>query len=186
MYSPAFYVFCWVLFGLGFANRQPESSNLQPHPVQNTVSREEAVARKLFGCLKANDKNAFLGLYPTSAEYKALLQKMARAKINGLTQAEADVMAAHQEAEVAQYGSEEMEGLQREAKAAGLPWAKVAYTGFTFEVGRSPVGNRYVNGDVWLKAGKTEWVIEGMEAIETGGGYRLQNVAQIRKLDNDE
>lgn len=179
-----FRIVCCSVFNIGFMCEAFEHTNPQYTTRQkmDTVTKEEAFARKVFDCLKVNDKNAWLALYPTSREYKALLQKMVALKKDGLTQTQADEMAAQQQRNVAQYGSDEFEGLQREAKAVGLLWAKVAYTGFTFETGASPIGNHYLQGDVWLKTGNTEYVIEKVEAIETAGGYRLQNVASVRKL----
>lgn len=64
------------------------SSCTQPpiQPIMDTVSKEAVFGRKLYHCLQTANLNEWLTLYPTDAEYLALLKKMAAKNIDGMTE----------------------------------------------------------------------------------------------------
>lgn len=45
---------------------------------------------------------------------------------------------------------------------------------------------KYLSGDIWFACKKAHFVIEGIEAVETAGGYRLQGVKGIRQVEESD
>lgn len=83
-------------------------------------------------------------------------------------------------------GKHDFEILREQARKARLPWRNCTYGDFIFDATPSAIGVNYINGDIWLKADGTEFVIEGVEAVETPNGFRLQNVAALKRLSNED
>lgn len=154
-------------------------------PTIDTVSMEKIFARKLFHSLKTGNLSEWMTLYPTDAEYLALLKKMAAKNIDGMTEEKAIALTTKRSKEMAAEGKHDFEQLQAQARKAKLPWRTCAYGDFIFDKKPSAAGEDYLNGDIWLNAGKTEFVIKGVEAVETQHGYGLQNVAVLKRLNNE-
>ncbi len=188
-YVLSFYFLCHFVFlllsrDLKTVNKKTELTPTQP--TYSVTTNEQAFAKKLYHSLQTADVKEWLTLFPTNAEYRLLMEKMASIKLDGLTHEKAEAMIKQRQSEAAIRYTKDFKMLQQQAKEAGLHWKQSVYSNFIFDVNKTAIGTHYLNGDIWLNIGKTEFVIEGVEAIETPGGYRLQNVADVRKLDNEE
>lgn len=157
----------------------------KPSTAMNTRN-EKTFARQVLDCVKSNNVRDWCALFPARKEFADLLRKMAAKKVDGMTPEVAEMMIAQQAAEGDGFYVSQLQDLRKLGADAGLDWDKAVYGDFIFEVGPSSVDNRFVNGDVWFKAGKTKFVLQGVEGIETPNGWRLQNVQIVKKIDDNE
>lgn len=151
-----------------------------------TGAYERLFAKKLYNCLRTNNVKEWIALYPDSAEFKYIVQKTAATKEGSMKADSIGAMVAQRERAALAHYTKEFEALQQRAREAGLQWNLSAYSDFSFDKGSTVIGSYYLNGDILLKANNTEFVIEGIEAVETAGGYRLQSIVDIKKIDPNE
>lgn len=162
------------------------SKNETIRPVAKTQRNSpQAFAHFILKTLQQNNATKWQALYPTHAEFKNLLQLMLPLD-SSLTQARIDTMVAQRKAEAQIHYKEEFIALQKQAKEAGIDWSRARYSQFIYNVAKTTIPRTYINGDIWFNIGRTEYVVEGIEAVETESGYKLQAVKGIRQLQEPD
>lgn len=142
----------------------------------------KTMARRLFAALQTGNATQWKDLYPTDEEFKNLMQLMVDAHVGGLTQEHANALVQQQKQEAAATYAAEFKTLQKQAAQQGVEWKKATYSDFIFDSSQTAIPRKYINGDLWFNIGRTEFAVEGIEAVETESGYKLQAVKGIRKL----
>jgi len=149
--------------------------------------KENALGHDIFKALKENNSNQWILLYPTSDEYKSLLELLLTTKSDGLTQQKIDEMIEQRKLEAVAAYSAEYHGYLKQADSLGIKWKDVVFEKFDFEATHPQnLRLKYLNGDIWFKCKQHHFVIEGIEAVEIKQGYRLQAVKGIRQVDDGE
>ncbi|MEP7319410.1 MAG: hypothetical protein ABI921_11735 [Panacibacter sp.] len=149
------------------------------------LSTEEAIAKKLFQSLKTNDEALWQQLYPTNEEYKDILQLMLKENMSGLTQQKIDEMMGQRKAEAEGAYKSDFEMYHKQADSIGINWSTAVFQKFDFLPYLSTnFSRKYLNGDIWCTYKKNEFVIEGVEAVETPAGFKLQSIKGIRKIED--
>ena len=165
-------------------------AQIKPAAIKNAekikqTSQEEKLARQLFQSLKTRNAQLFESLYPANEEYRQLLQLMVEYKLAGLTPENMEAMVLqHQQQSAGAYAAD-FRRLVKQADSAGIRWSNAVYKDFLFQpYVKNNFPRKYLSGDIWCMYGKTEFVIEGIEALETPAGFRLQSIQGIRKIED--
>ena len=88
---------------------------------KNMNSKEEAFARQVFEAFKNNDEALYANLQPTNEEYKALLQLVLAAKVEGITQQKIDEMMEWRKKEAPERMKSDFNKFQHQADSCGVP-----------------------------------------------------------------
>lgn len=173
---------CLFLLHTGRAQTKP---SIAKSTKQTTLAPEDRLARQLFLALKTNDQQLWQSLYPTNEEYKELMDLMLAHKMPGLTVEKANAMVLQQQKEAPTAYAKDFRKYRKQADSAGIQWTKAVYKDFIFVPDQAvKIPRKYINGDIWCRINKMEFVIEGIEAVETPGGYRLQSIQGIRLIED--
>ena len=163
------------------AEKKPGANKKDVNRVQ-----ENLFAQDVYRSLKSGNLAQWLSLYPNdvlleitrlrkeyAANPKLLSEKIKEAVMNKTTNS-------------IQERSHQFNELKERSGKAGINWQSAIFSGFVFDKGKAQTGEDSLNGDIWLKVNNDEYVIEGVEAIKTSAGYKLQHVIDVKKLDHDE
>lgn len=159
--------------------------NIEKRTEKDAV-QEKLFAQEIYRSLKSGNLAQWLSLYPNDVleqitrirkEYatnpKLMIEKIKEAVMEKTTSA-------------MQIRSDQFKELKERSTKAGINWQSAVFSDFVFDKNKSQQGEDSVNGDIWLKVNNTEFVIEGVEAIKTTSGYKLQHIVDVKKLDHDE
>ena len=177
---------CLFLLTVSYnSNTQNKTATIKNVRPTTQVSPEEKIARQIFQSFKNNDEKLWEALYPDNNEYNELLQLMLKEKMAGLTQEKIDGMMKQRTMEATTVYTAEFNHLRKQADSAGIKWNKAVYSKFDYQsAAPASFSGKYLNGDLWCMYGKKEFVIEGIEAVETFTGFRLQSIKAIRKIED--
>lgn len=167
------------------------NSNAQTKPPvveqvkKTTVAPEKAFARQLFQAFKTNDPQLWQSLFLTQEEHKEFVELLVTQKTAGITRAKADAMILQRQKEAAGLYLPAFKKFRQQADSAGITWLKASYKNFIFSPALpGTLPRKYINGDIWCVVGKTEFVIESVDAVETLAGFRLLSVQGIRLIED--
>lgn len=160
----------------------PENKNMDI--MINTNSKEQQFGRQLFDAFNKDSEALWLSLFPTDEEYKTLLQLMLIAKVDGLTQEKIEDIIKRRKEEAAFTYRKEFKEFQNQAVNVGVNWSSAGFSNFESEaIYPDNFPNKYLSGIIWFKAGGSYYMIDGVEAVEIQGEYKLQSIKRIRKIE---
>jgi len=146
--------------------------------------KEEKFAGEIIKSFRLNDAGRWVSLFPTNEEYSEILQQMLKNKMEGLTQQKINDMIARRKKEATTVYTNEFIDFQKQAKDAGVEWDKTLFEKFSFtSIFSGGLSRKYLNGDIFLSLRNIRFIIEGIEAVETASGYKLQSIKSIRKYE---
>jgi len=149
--------------------------------------KENDFGRTLFSAFVNGDKNAWIALYPTNDEYKAILQAGLAAKAEGLTQQKIDEILVRRNKEAAAAYSTLFDGYSRMADSLGIQRGKSVFEKFDFNfVYPEPVKLKYLEATIWFRCGKRHYAMDGIQAVAVKTGYRLQALTNIVQVDDGD
>src|SRR3954463_15913111 len=152
-----------------------------------TANRETDFGKSILHAFLQHDVDAFTALYPTNAEYKAILQAGLAAKAEGLTQQKIDDMLAKRNTEAAAAYAALFKQYQAMADSVGVKWSDALFEKFDFNaVYPVPVKLKYLEATIWFRCGKRHYAIDGIQAVEIPAGYRLQGITNILQVDDGD
>jgi hypothetical protein len=147
----------------------------------------EELGLKIFQALQKKDTLAWIELYPTQQEYAHLLKLMLDAKTDGLTQKMVDQMLVQREKESVSAFTKEFAHFLQQSESLNIDWSKCMFRKFDFIAAPAEkINMRYLTGEIGFSCGKAQFVIEGIEALEVSGAYKLQAVKEIRNIEDSE
>jgi hypothetical protein len=150
-------------------------------------SGEEKLGLNIFKAFQKKNDSLWVLLYPTNAEYREITRLMTDAKIVKHPQATIDEMLAEHDKEAIPAYKKEFHVFLKEADSLGIHWNHAVYQKLDFEsYFPENFTRKYMNGDIWFAYENSHFVIEGIEAVETPSGYKLQAIKGIRQVDNGE
>jgi hypothetical protein len=150
-------------------------------------SKEENLGHNIFKAFQKKNDSLWVLLYPTNAEYRELTRLMTDAKIVKLPGERIDEKLAEHDKEAISAYKKEFHVFLRQADSLGIHWNEAAYQKLDFESYLPEKFTRkYMNGDIWFACKNSHFVIEGIEAVETPSGYKLQAIKGIRQVDDGE
>ncbi len=150
-------------------------------------SKEQGLGHQVFNAFQRKNDLIWIALYPTNAEFRELTMLMSDAKIEKLPQSKVDEMLAQHDKEATTYYKNEFQSFLRQTDSLGINWNDAVFQKFDFDSEFSEKFSRkYLNGDLWFSCRKAHFVIEGIEAVETPSGYKLQSIKGIRQVDDGE
>ena len=164
------------------SNAQVKMNTKVSHTIA-AASKEEKLARLIVESFRKKDDSLWRSLFPSNEEYRKLLQLMLDAKMEGLTQAKINDMIAQRKQEAVKAYNTDFKSFIKQADSLGINWKKTEYKNFIFETYKTAIPGKYLNGDIWLLYNHIEFVIEGVEAVETSSGFKLQSIKGIRRLE---
>jgi len=151
---------------------------------KNMNSKEEAFARQVFEAFKNNDEALYANLQPTNEEYKALLQLVLAAKVEGITQQKIDEMMEWRKKEAPERMKSDFNKFQHQADSCGITWADAVYQNYDWqEMYPKEFHQKYLYGTVWFAINGVRYMIEDLQAVEIPTGYKLQKIYRIRKAE---
>lgn len=149
--------------------------------------KENVLGTGIFKAFKEKNSNRWIMLYPTNDEYKNILQQMLAAKTKELTQQNIDELLLRCRKEATGAYTTELQNFCKQADSLGINWKDAVYQKFDYTTAYpETVKLKYVTGDIWFSCKHRHFVIEGIEALQIGTGYRLQAVKGIRRVDDGE
>ena len=112
---------------------------------------------------------------------------MKEAKIIKLPQQDIDQMVIRHDNEATAAYKDIFHGFLRQADSLGIKWEEASYQKFDFtSLYPEDFIRKYMNGDIWFSSKKSHFIIEGIEAVEVSGGFKLQSIKSIRQVDGIE
>ncbi|MDO6435204.1 hypothetical protein Q4E93_31600 [Flavitalea sp. BT771] len=152
-----------------------------------TFKSQNQFGERVFKAIQQKDAGAWIALYPSNEEYKALLQLMLTSKVDGLTQEMIDQMMAHREKEAVTVFTEEFMTYRDQAISLKIDWNEAVLEKFDFIAAPAEkVPVKYLTGEIRFKCGDRHFALKGLEAVEMFYGYRLQAVKGIGSLTTGE
>ena len=156
-------------------------------PTKMNHSKEEYLGHQVFVSFQKKDETLWVKLFPTDEEFKEILQLMLTQKMDDLTQEKIDEMMAHRKEEAAAVYQSEFDNFLKQADSIGVDWKTAVYEKFDFlPYLPTDFPRKYLDGDIWCSCKKLHFVIEGVEAIETPSGFKLQSIKDIRQVDDGD
>ena len=150
--------------------------------VQQGNQRETAFGIAVLKALQARDSSAWIALFPTNAEYGGILQAGLAAKAEGLTQQIIDDILVRRNKEAAAAYAKQYNHYLSMADSLGISWADVVFQKLDYKfVYPDPVKLKYLDAILRFRCKEQNFVIDGVQAVEIGTGYRLQAVGGIDK-----
>lgn len=142
--------------------------------------KEDTLTDKIIKALSTNDSAAYRALYPDFEQYKQLMQEMLKAQMADLTQEKVDGFLKDFQKESDSTFYAEFENLLQQAKDAGVDWKHISNADME-SVAAYPENfpHKYLNGDIYFTSNQKQFVIEGIEAVELSGVYKLQSIKGI-------
>lgn len=96
------------------------------------------------------------------------------------------MLAEHDKEAIPTY-KKEFHVFLKQADSLGIHWNDAVFQKLDFEsYFPENFTRKYMNGDIWFAYKKSHFVIEGIEAVETPDGYKLQAIKGIRQVDDGE
>ena len=181
--------FCGILFMLllilpDIAVGQSKYKSRDDKSKTMVQSGEENLGHNIFKAFQKKNDSLWVLLYPTNAEYREFTRLMADSKIVNLPQAKIDEMLAEHDKEAVPAYKKEFQFLLKEADSLGIHWNDAVYQKLDYEsYFPENFTRRYMNGKIWFACKNSHFVIEGIEAVETPSGYKLQAIKGIRQVD---
>lgn len=173
----------FTLIGLFVINTAKTQTTLSSTKKKMSTNNQE-FAKQVFTAIQKNDEALWISLHPTEKEFRSLLQLMLVAKMDGLTQPKIDEIMEQRKKEYFTEYKKELHDLQAEAARRGVSWANSVYQEFDNEAAYPEnFPKKYLNGDIWFAGKNGYFIIEGIEAVETDNGYKLQSVRGIRQVE---
>ncbi|MEO8764028.1 MAG: hypothetical protein ABI416_07065 [Ginsengibacter sp.] len=149
--------------------------------------KENALGAAVLDALKSRNVADWIALYPTHAEFKSILEVGLAAKVEGLTQQKIDEMISRRKKEAAAVYEAQLNGYQKQADSLHIKWEEAVFEKFNFEsVYPGEVNLKYLTGDIRFSCKHVHFIIDGIQAVEIPGGYRLQDVKAIREVEAGE
>jgi hypothetical protein len=143
-------------------------------------SKEEQLATQIFTAFKNKDEQLWQSLHPTNNEYRELLQLMLQEKMEGLTQEKINAMLVQREEEATAVYKLDFGNFLQQADSLGINWKEAVYSEFDF-LPYLPTSfpRKYLDGNIFFSSGKNLFEIQGIEAVETAAGFKLQSIKKI-------
>ena len=171
------------------------SVSAQNRPVKNmdrasakNQQQENAVGAAVVKALQHKDIDAWIALHPTNDEYRDMLQAGLASKAEGLTQKKIDAMMLRRQNELAGAYTQQFNQFFKLADSLTIPWKEAVFQKFDFTVVYpEPVKLKYlVDGVIWFSCKHRHFVLDGIQAVEIGSGYKLQTITGIRQVDDGD
>jgi hypothetical protein len=177
-------ILCFLCFSVQ-ATGQLKSTNNEMKPNAMKAAAEDTLAHNIFRAFQKGSDTLFAALYPTNAEYRELTRLMTEAKIIKLPQQDIDQMLARHDNEATAAYKDIFHGFLKLADSMGIKWNEAIYQklGFT-SLYPEDFTRKYMNGDIWFSCKKLNFIIDGIEAVEVSGGFKLQSIKSIRQVDS--
>jgi hypothetical protein len=151
------------------------------------TSKEQNLGHKVFEAFQKRSDSLWVSLYPTNAEYRELTRLMFDAKIIELPQQEVNEMLARHDREATAAYKNEFHVFLQQTDSLGINWHTAVFEKFDFDtIYPERFSWKYMNGDLWFSSKKSHFVIEGIEAVDTPSGYKLQSIKGIRQVDDGD
>lgn len=185
-YHSLLMILCFACFSIQAAG-QLKNTNKEVKPGTVKAAAEDSLAHKIFKAFQKGNDTLFVLLYPTNAEYRELTRLMTEAKIIKLPQQDIDQMLIKHDNEATAAYKDIFHDFLRQADSLGIKWNDAIYQKLDF-TSLYPEGfiRKYMNGDIWFSYKKTHFIIDGIEAVEVSGGFKLQSIKSIRQVDSIE
>ena len=169
----------------GYAQTKRLHENIQKKPpLMNANNQKElALAHSIINAFIQNKHELWVGLYPSDAEFKMMLQAMMSAQPALLSKQKMDEMLAERKAEAIISYTQEFEQLRKGGDSLGIDWSKTVFDRFEYDA--SPAENLhglYLNGRIFFSSAQQHFMLYGIEALQIGSTYRLQTVKSFAKL----
>jgi hypothetical protein len=150
---------------------------------QSENDKQIEFGNQIFTALQTNDSQLYRNLYPTFEEYKGLIQQMADAKIDGLTQKQADDYLEDYKLKADSTYHAEFTDLQKQADSLGIDWADAKFTSFE-GIAAYPehISVKYLDGYLKFNTARSVFIVD-VEAFEFSPSFKLQAVKNIRKYE---
>jgi hypothetical protein len=97
---------------------------------QSENEKRIELGKQVFTALQTNDFQLYRNLYPNFEQYKELIRQMADAKIDGLTQQQADDYLLDYKAKADSTYRAEFIVLMKQADSLGINWKEAKFTSF--------------------------------------------------------
>lgn len=142
--------------------------------------KEDTLTDKIMKALSTGDSALYRSLYPDFEQYKQLMQEMLKAQMADLTQEKVDEFLKDFQKESDSTFHAEFENLLQQARDVGVDWKNIVDAKIE-SIAAYPENfpHKYLNGDIYFTSDEKQFVIEGVEAVELSGGYKLQSIKGI-------
>ena len=148
---------------------------------QSENDKRVELGKQVFKALQTNDPKLYRNLYPTFEEYKLLIQEMADAHIDGLTQQQADDYLVEYKRKADSTYNAEFIGLRHQADSIGIDWQRATFISFE-SIAAFPehISIKYLDGYLKFEVAETKFIVD-VQGFEFSPECKLQAVKDIRK-----
>ena len=148
---------------------------------QSENDKRVQLGKQVFNALQTNDPKLYRDLYPTFEEYKLLIQEMADAHIDGLTQQQADDYLVQYKQKADSTYNAEFIGLRHQADSIGIDWQRATFIRFE-SIAAFPehISIKYLDGYLKFAVAESKFIMD-VEGFEFTPECKLQAVKDIRK-----
>jgi hypothetical protein len=180
----AMMMLCFACFNIQ-ATAQLTGTNNEVKSKTMKAAAEDTLSHNIFRAFQKGSDSLWVLLYPTNAEYRELTRLMTEAKIIKLPQEDIDQMLIRHDNEATAAYKDIFHAFLRQADSLGIKWNEASYQKLDFtSLYPEDFIRKYMNGDIWFSCKKLNFIIEGIEAVEVSGGFKLQSIKSIRQVDS--